>query len=591
MRARSHQLETESRTAFAQVVPSSWVVREVVPDYGVDAQVEIFEEDGAPTGLVFAVQLKATDSDEQIPPVRLSHEKVAYYRSLPDPLLIVRYMSRSATLYTRWLHSFDPYYETTTDAGIVLRFSLEEAWTTGTPSAIRREVEAFRFFRSPALPLPIALHVVTEEPTVHGRTAAEWLVALRAIAEPAADVIDLRGDPPTALGASLILRANAVVVSLGGTTSATFHVEDELAPEALEALPFDSLVTAALALNQAGHIDLASRLLRAFAPASRSILLPQVGFLAASVFAAARRVREALDVAEAVALREEPEADAAATAVALAALNAAPHMTPDERTGYDDFHRKRIARAEVGRVNLGSAHYNYANHLRTSGRPRLAIRQYRLAAKFDPGYRERPYFWRELGSSLYLEGRYADAAAALGKAVALDDYPRTRALHGDALMFAGQFRAAEEVFSSYLDDHPPGAAEWRLKRQAVAALRSDFGDASPRDPARAVALVEEAQSSPTEEALRAALVVDPLCGLGWFNLGVLLVGEEPFARPATSKRGAMRSHWRSAVTTHISWRRSSKPRTHSMAMFFLCNSPSFFAHSQTVRVALNYSMR
>lgn len=61
-RHRSHQLESESRVAFRSLLPSTWVVRDLDQDYGIDAQVEIFDESGEATGLTFLVQLKATDS-------------------------------------------------------------------------------------------------------------------------------------------------------------------------------------------------------------------------------------------------------------------------------------------------------------------------------------------------------------------------------------------------------------------------------------------------------------------------------------------------------------------------------------------------
>ncbi|GAA2022841.1 hypothetical protein GCM10009779_03390 [Polymorphospora rubra] len=48
-RPRSHELETESRRAFEALLPSSWVVRRVEDDYGIDLEVEIFEE-GSATG-------------------------------------------------------------------------------------------------------------------------------------------------------------------------------------------------------------------------------------------------------------------------------------------------------------------------------------------------------------------------------------------------------------------------------------------------------------------------------------------------------------------------------------------------------------
>ena len=60
-RTRAHELEALSRSAMRACLPPGWVVRDVhQDDYGVDQQVEIFD-DGLATGLMFHVQLKATD--------------------------------------------------------------------------------------------------------------------------------------------------------------------------------------------------------------------------------------------------------------------------------------------------------------------------------------------------------------------------------------------------------------------------------------------------------------------------------------------------------------------------------------------------
>jgi tetratricopeptide (TPR) repeat protein len=410
-------------------------------------------------------------------------------------------MNTSGKLYARWLHSFDPYYETATEQGITRVFGTEHEWTESTPAEMRRQVEAFRRFRAAALALPVEVHVLTSEEVVHGRTGPEWTVAIRQAAYPLRDVLDVRGPADAEGHAAVTLRQDATAVSLAGVASVTLHsnIAREAGQEA--ARPYDALVAVGLTFDQVGHADLAARVLHAFAAQSTTVLVPDAALLVASTFAKARRVREALEVAQALTDRPEEDADTAAMIVGLAALHAAPHMNADERDEFDRFLLRRIERGESGRGDLGPAHYSFANHLRTSGRSRRAVRHYRLAAKFDPGYRERGYFWRELGSALFLERRYRWATEALQRAIDLGDDPKTQALHADALMFAGEFRSAEGEFAEYLKAHPPGQAEWRLKRHVLTTLRDSFGDSCARDPDKALALAGIAED-PRESSMR-----------------------------------------------------------------------------------------
>ncbi len=59
-RPRQHIIETISKKAFEEIIPDEWVYRELTPDYGIDYQVEIFNNEEA-TGKSFFVQLKGTD--------------------------------------------------------------------------------------------------------------------------------------------------------------------------------------------------------------------------------------------------------------------------------------------------------------------------------------------------------------------------------------------------------------------------------------------------------------------------------------------------------------------------------------------------
>ena len=59
-RPRQHELEDLSRTAFRALV-QPWVFRDKNPDYGIDAEVEIFDISRKATGDLFLVQLKAIE--------------------------------------------------------------------------------------------------------------------------------------------------------------------------------------------------------------------------------------------------------------------------------------------------------------------------------------------------------------------------------------------------------------------------------------------------------------------------------------------------------------------------------------------------
>lgn len=523
MRPRSHQLESQSRIAFDQALPASWVTRDLNPDYGVDKEVEIFETDGSATGLTFGVQLKATDTEgPEALRVPFTHDKVGYYRSLHDPILVVRYLASSGELYARWLHSFDPYYEPTSERGITMVFSTADKWESATPNRLREGVAAFRRFRGSALQLPVQFAVFTETDPLHGKTRSEWSVAIGVAAEPLSDVVMIGNLERTSVIPTIELRVDSIAANIGGVASITFHNDPQLTGVELDARPFDALAAIGLAFDHLGHADLAARVLRLAAPKSHVVLVPEAALMIASTFARARRVREALEVAEALADRTEEEAGAASSIMSVAALHAAPNMSADERDAYDRFLIARIERLQ-SQEGRGQAHYSFANFLRTSRRPRKAIRHYRLALTHDPGYTERPYFWREVGSCLFLEQRYVWAVEALERAVDLGDRVETRALHGDALFFAGEFRRAEEVLGAYLDEHP-GEAEWRLKRTVLPEVRARFGDVRNRDVEVALQLADGA----TEDERRqlAALDEDPLCGLAWFNYGVLLFSVE-----------------------------------------------------------------
>jgi Domain of unknown function (DUF4365) len=53
LRNRTHILEEESLFELRKIFPKEWVIREKPKDYGIDVEVEVFNDHGGYTGIVF----------------------------------------------------------------------------------------------------------------------------------------------------------------------------------------------------------------------------------------------------------------------------------------------------------------------------------------------------------------------------------------------------------------------------------------------------------------------------------------------------------------------------------------------------------
>jgi tetratricopeptide (TPR) repeat protein len=241
--------------------------------------------------------------------------------------------------------------------------------------------------------------------------------------------------------------------------------------------------------------------------------------------ARARRINEAIQLSE--AFFESEELTFAAQQFWIAAFLQSESLSPNEQEYLRAFTHRRIQRAEEAnnRKEAATWHYNLGNHLRGSGQFRLAFHHYRKAAKYDSKYKERKYFWRELGGVLFELDHYNASANFYARAIRLGEKGHCRALYSDALMFAGKYRKAQQEFERYLASAKDSKAEWRLKARVLSRVRALTGvDEQVRQTRVANELVERAIKASAEKErrklLEEALEYDALCGLAWFNLGV-----------------------------------------------------------------------
>ena len=128
-RVKQHQLEDIS-IRLNLSLPREWVLRNKDKDYGIDAEVEIFDVKGAATGLVFLVQIKATETSEMgaARKVDLSIERIKYYKQLKLPVLIVRYSDKEDKFYCKWVYDIDLYYAEKEAKTIRIIFDEKDFW-------------------------------------------------------------------------------------------------------------------------------------------------------------------------------------------------------------------------------------------------------------------------------------------------------------------------------------------------------------------------------------------------------------------------------------------------------------------------------
>jgi hypothetical protein len=225
IRPRSHQLDSESKAQFASVLPSLWVWRQADPDYGIDGQVELFDEYNKATGLMFLVQLKATDALDlsDALSVQFKLDTLAYYRKLDLPVMIVLWSALSRRFFWQWAHEVDTYHAERGQKYITVRLPQERVWDTKTPSMIEKDLKEFRELRRPNIRLPQIFSLITKEKEFHGISCALLQSAVIEAAKGQSDLVAFSGKDLPGAHPMVIIEEGRVTVSLSGLSSVTYH--------------------------------------------------------------------------------------------------------------------------------------------------------------------------------------------------------------------------------------------------------------------------------------------------------------------------------------------------------------------------------
>lgn len=518
IRHETHQLEDASRRAFERLLPDAWVSRPKIPDYGVDLEVEIFDDDGSSTGLLFFVQLRATNDVKRERKMTFEVDQLQYLNSLDVPTLLVRYGGKGGTFFSTWHFLIKPSPKELSQKTITISFGDSNEWTSESPRKIRQLLARFRSVRSGALKPPVPLRVVKESGTANNRfqleRAAEEVAALSA----SLVMVHHPPDDPDEFEIEVRIREDAIVVAVDELCSFTMETDTDEDGSYVSALLYgivslcEQLSLAPLAENLALAI-----LRRRAVSHSRYLALMAVRALKS----------RPNDMVSLAILNELQDASQFEYAVVTHALIERSKHDPDDQNWLAKWFDVAMNMA-VSRRNTevqGSIHQNRGNAAQLASKFADAIFHYNRARKLCREFLEADWFLRELAGLLFFCRRFRLSKKFYLKAVTLGENASLSLRLGDSQLFAGKVVDAQRSFSdaSDLAGTSPLGFEAGLKLDLCEWLEKQFGDQLPRmtslaDAAISVAEAETSSDFSTFE--RITLELDALHPLANFNAGI-----------------------------------------------------------------------
>ncbi len=434
-RSRSHQLEDLSIREFERLLPDAWALRRKDKDYGVDLEVEVFDDEGKSTGLMFFVQLKATDDIAKAQSVPMKVDRLEYLASLDTPSMVVRYCEPSKTFHWLWLPEIYARTSPPKTETITIGFKPADGWNDDTADGIPATLRTFRALRTGSRSIPFGLEVHCDQ--VGPNAAFALNVAVSKIVE-ISPRFTTNCNPESCLPLLILLKGETLRVSIDSIASISITIDPTDQDEILQIL---SYVIACMAHRSdfKEHLhDLAGFFVREnLSCESREL----ASVVASSVV---DHCEMAAIIASINGIHERQDDNYLRY---IRALLSCPAPHEKKLSALQRFYEDAIdAHATQSVREQAVIHYSFGNSLRIAFEYEAAFKQFNLARRKYPRYLEKGYFLAELGATLYFLQRYRLSSKVYEAAHAIEANAQTAICAGDAYLFRGQPDKAEKFY-------------------------------------------------------------------------------------------------------------------------------------------------
>lgn len=531
-RIRTHILEDESRTAFMQILPPEWVYRDKDKDYGIDCEVEIFEKNGNSTGIMFFVQLKATDSlnDNNKLKISFALSKINQFYSYELPVLIVRYISSEKSFYIKWANEITIFDKS--KKVINVEFTEKNRWNENTSENIRGYLDKISVIKNRKLNFPIPIYILNESLGSKKNNPRILISNLRSeLNQYDKFIVNCKYQDNTLL--TIELHKNYILVNLNTLGKSRLNINLDrinLSTNFFRYLAQVILINIGICLSQIGYDSLCVDLI-----------------FRAKLFEVIKKDEDILTSLLYPLLHSSHFNEVVEHMIDYSRQNKDKHnlvqilvnsLILHKKGTYDDRELKTIENYLISEIELSKerefnpliavSYYNLGNHYKGISEYSSAIKNYIQAKKYNKKYKLKPYYYYELGGILFSIEKYYWSSLAYKKAIDLGEKRQAKALYADALMFQGQYSLACDFFNKYLlENNDDTNYEWHLKFSCLTTLlEHGWARRQIRDSKSAEELIKNGKF---EEALKK----DFLSNWAWYNYGVFQNDEKKNYNEAT----------------------------------------------------------
>ncbi len=511
-------LEDESRLFFKKSLPEFWVCRDKTDDYGIDCEVEIFNDNGTTTGLVFWVQLKGTDEtdEELIKKINFKKDKIRQFIDYDIPVLIVRYSSLRQAQFVKWAKSIRINGKSTKSLGV--QFHESELWNEDTNLIIRSYLESQNFIKRGMVKFPIRTSILRLEYDNIEEIPYSNVSIVKQCLSSQSKYFILKSDPKES---SLHIKVgdNFVLTSFVDLALASMSLTfDDIEAEHIEKLTKYILITVCHTLYDIGKNNMGEQII--FENGLLSIIMCYKEFLIGLLphLLAGDRSSEVLEILNEYSRKNTDDNIIEITTQILLLVNKRTNQHAD---AIEEFLKIQldIARGRKYNIWIATGLYNLGNFYRNENRMEQALENYLEARKYNSNYKNKAYYYYELAGVLFLLQKYYFASKFYEKAIQLNtDYPYAKALWAHSLLYLGKYDTSLNLIDTFLKEQVNNddvdIEEWQLWHSCLQSL---FDAGYPQNQVRDTCASNQCVQ---EKNFSEAIELDLLNDLAWYNLGV-----------------------------------------------------------------------
>lgn len=445
-RHTSHILGDKAERKLSVLFPFEWTISKPV-DYGIDGVVEIFDNN-LPTGHIFNYQSKGTSIENlnEALKVQIMLERLRYFHKLSNPTLIIRYLEEKDNFYGKWSNHINIKNLSDDQKMLTITFEESDKMDENFIESIPIFVENRKIYRSKLLKFPLDIKIEIEIDNFNSYSVNRLEFETNKILK---EINTLRNiDSPGVL--TISFQEHKIKINFLDQVFESIVASDLSSNK--ERIVNSILYKVLKLISMYNYLnEVKQELIKCFLDSDYTKNEIELHFLF-DLFLKNGNNSEAIEFVE---LLDQESKEIFCKNSMLSLLFQIIRLKIDD---IDLINRWSVLNDNMNKIldsnatNRAVNHYNRANMLSNSSCDyRASIREYVKAAKINPDYKNRYYYWREFGAALFESKHYGFAKRAYEKASEIEFNDNLIPLIADCNLNLGKFDISKNRLEEYFN--------------------------------------------------------------------------------------------------------------------------------------------